>query len=79
MLLLQGVPRGGRTVSVAVWLFNPFTATISSRGSGEALVTVMLLLILLLLFKGAAHSSCGKPGWGPWLAITAGGAFMLLR
>lgn len=57
MLLLQAVPHGSRAVSLAVWLFNPFTATISSRGSGEALVTVMLLLILLQLFKGVAHPS----------------------
>ena len=41
--------------------FNPFTAAISSRGSGEALVTVMLLLILLQLFKGAPLPPCDAP------------------
>ncbi|KAL0046629.1 hypothetical protein WJX82_005767 [Trebouxia sp. C0006] len=38
--------------SVACWLFNPFTVTISTRGSGEALVTVQILLMLNCLLQG---------------------------
>lgn len=38
--------------SVACWLFNPFTVTISTRGSGEALVTVQMLLMLNCLLQG---------------------------
>ena len=53
ILQLQGVSTGHRAASVAVWLFSPFTAAISSRGSGEAIITVLLLTVLLLLFKGA--------------------------
>ncbi|RMZ53795.1 hypothetical protein APUTEX25_003934 [Auxenochlorella protothecoides] len=37
---------------LAVWLFSPFTAVISTRGSGEALVTCMLLGMLCLLDAG---------------------------
>ena len=55
ILHLQGVSAGRRRLSLAVWLFSPFTAAISSRGSGEAVVTVLLLLVILLLFKGARN------------------------
>jgi hypothetical protein len=41
-----------RLLSLSVWLFSPFTATISTRGNGEALVTLMLLEMLLLMHKG---------------------------
>lgn len=41
-----------RSVCVALWLFNPLTATISTRGSGEAVVTCLLLALLLLLQRG---------------------------
>ena len=53
LLALQGVGPGGRAAATAAWLFNPFTAPISARSSGEALVTIMLLALLLALFKGA--------------------------
>ena len=59
LLRLQGVGARARRAAVAFWLFNPFTATISSRGSGEALVTVMLLHMLLCLFMGALFHLCG--------------------
>jgi hypothetical protein len=45
--------------SVACWLFNPFTVTISTRGSGEALVTVQILLMLNCLLQGKRiHARC---------------------
>lgn len=39
------------TLALALWLFSPFTVTISTRGNGEALVTCMLLCMLDLLEK----------------------------
>lgn len=45
------VPQEKQWMGLAVWLFSPFTVTISTRGNGEAMVTVMLLTMLLLLYK----------------------------
>jgi phosphatidylinositol glycan class M len=36
-------------LALALWLFSPFTVSISTRGNGEALVTCMLLCMLDLL------------------------------
>lgn len=36
-------------LALALWLFSPFTVSISTRGNGEALVTCMLLAMLDLL------------------------------
>lgn len=52
LLEMEHVTAHLQGVSVAAWLFNPFTATISTRGSGESLVVVQLLLLLLLLRRG---------------------------
>lgn len=38
--------------SVVLWLYNPFTVTISTRGSCDSLVTVLLLAVLILLLQG---------------------------
>lgn len=38
--------------SIVAWLYNPFTVTISTRGSCDSLVTVMLLGVLLMLMQG---------------------------
>jgi phosphatidylinositol glycan class M len=35
-----------------LWLYNPFTVTISTRGSCDSLATVLLLAVLLLLMRG---------------------------
>lgn len=48
--------------SVAAWLFNPFTMTISTRGSGEALVVVQLLATLLLLRQGRVAAAAAVFG-----------------
>lgn len=45
-------------LSVACWLFNPFTITISTRGSGEALVAVQILLMLRCLTHGMHKQQC---------------------
>eukprot|EP00890_Picochlorum_soloecismus_P005392 jgi/Picsp_1/5854/NSC_03213-R1_gpi mannosyltransferase 1 len=41
-----------RCLCVSLWLFSPFTATISTRGNGEALVTCMMLGVVGLLERG---------------------------
>ena len=42
---------GKDNLAILIWLFSPFTATISTRGSGESLVVCMLIGMLLLLKK----------------------------
>lgn len=49
---LRGVSESRCVWSMLLWLYNPFTATISTRGSCDSLVTVMLLATLLLLLQG---------------------------
>lgn len=39
-------------LGIQCWLFNPFTITISTRGSGEALVAVQILCMLRCLLQG---------------------------
>lgn len=46
-----------QAAGVALWLFSPFTVTISTRGNGEALVACMLLAMLLALNSG--KQQCG--------------------
>lgn len=36
-------------IALAAWLFNPYTATISTRGNGDSLVVLMQLGVLLLV------------------------------
>jgi len=38
--------------ALALWLFNPYTATISSRGSSDSVSSLCLMLMLLLLERG---------------------------
>lgn len=52
LLTRKGVSRRTQTWCLCVWLFSPFTVTISTRGNGEALVTCMLLAMLALLETG---------------------------
>lgn len=51
----RGASAGMQRLGVALWLFSPFTVAISTRGNGEALVTLMLLGLLLALDAGAAR------------------------
>ncbi|WZZ90738.1 hypothetical protein YC2023_119317 [Brassica napus] len=52
ILKLRKVPEKVCTVSVMVWLLNPFTFTIGTRGNCEPLVCAMLLWIIISLMKG---------------------------
>ena len=44
-----GVDNGNDNLAILIWLFSPFTATISTRGSGESLVVCMLMGMVVLL------------------------------
>lgn len=46
-----GVDNGNDNLAILIWLFSPFTATISTRGSGESLVVCMLMGMVVLLKK----------------------------
>lgn len=54
-------PLDAGAVSLAVWLFNPYTATISTRGSSDALVTCMQLLTLHLLRLSGGYAASDRP------------------
>jgi phosphatidylinositol glycan class M len=49
---LQGTSKSRCMWSMLLWLYNPFTVTISTRGSCDSLVTVMLLATLLMVLQG---------------------------
>ncbi len=49
VLALRGVGAGRRVAACAVWLLNPLTATVSSRGSAEAVLAVLVLGCLCCL------------------------------
>ena len=51
ILQLKGVKRHSRLLSVAVWLLNPLTATVSARGNAESFLAVLVLLSLLCLLR----------------------------
>eukprot|EP00798_Chlamydomonas_sp_ICE-L_P030293 gene30293-35281_t len=48
----QGVAHRRVVAATALWLFNPFTLTISTRGSCDVLVVVMLLAVLWSILRG---------------------------
>ncbi|KAK1378052.1 GPI mannosyltransferase 1 [Heracleum sosnowskyi] len=52
ILKLQGVSDKICMYSVMVWLFNPFTFTIGTRGNCEPIICAMVLWIILCLMKG---------------------------
>ncbi|XP_074348031.1 GPI mannosyltransferase 1-like [Apium graveolens] len=51
ILKLQGVSDKMCIYSVMVWLFNPFTFTIGTRGNYEHIICAMVLWIILCLMK----------------------------
>jgi hypothetical protein len=63
LLRRRGVRGRLRSAAVALWLFSPVTATISTRGNGEALVTCMLLGLLLCLEWGESGAVWSGVEW----------------
>ncbi|XP_022847418.1 GPI mannosyltransferase 1-like isoform X1 [Olea europaea var. sylvestris] len=51
ILKLRGVPEKLCTSSLMVWLFNPFTFTIGTRGNCEPIVCAVILWIILCLMN----------------------------
>lgn len=49
ILRLRGVQRSKIVFSVSLWLLNPLTATVSSRGNAESILAVLVLLTLYLV------------------------------
>lgn len=62
MLLESGYGSHVATRSGMLWLFNPFTFTISTRGSSDALVALILLSVLLCVQKD--HVAVAGALWG---------------
>nr|POE65854.1 gpi mannosyltransferase 1 [Quercus suber] len=64
ILKLRGVPEKFCVSSVMVWLFNPFTFTIGTRGNCEPVVCAMVLWVLLCLMNGVVccklHFACSS-------------------
>ncbi|KAF6135620.1 hypothetical protein GIB67_028191 [Kingdonia uniflora] len=52
ILKLRGVPESLCFSSVVVWLFNPFTFTIGTRGNCEPIVCAVILWIVICLMNG---------------------------
>lgn len=52
ILTLRKVPEDQCMYSVVVWLFNPFTFTIGTRGNCEPIVCAIILWIIICLLKG---------------------------
>ncbi|XP_024959546.1 GPI mannosyltransferase 1 [Cynara cardunculus var. scolymus] len=52
ILKLRGVPENLCFYSVIVWLFNPFTFTIGTRGNCEPIVCAIILWIIICLMRG---------------------------
>jgi len=64
--------------AAAAWLFNPFTATVSTRGSCDSLAVVMLLgLLQLLLALGPPPPPPARAGRAAATAAAAGPAAFL--
>ena len=53
VLRLMGVGPRDALACTAVWLFNPFTVTISTRGSCESFVSTLMLTVVYSLMRGA--------------------------
>lgn len=57
ILKLRGVPDNICTYSVMVWLFNPFTFTIGTRGNCEPIVCAVILWIITCIIRGQVYQA----------------------
>ncbi|KAD4179425.1 hypothetical protein E3N88_28016 [Mikania micrantha] len=55
ILKLRGVPENLSIYSVIVWLFNPFTFTIGTRGNCEPIICAIILWIILCIMRAQTH------------------------
>ncbi|KAF8390953.1 hypothetical protein HHK36_023253 [Tetracentron sinense] len=72
ILKLRRVPENLCLCSVAVWLFNPFTFTIGTRGNCEPLVCAMILWVIICFMNGQKlDAGMVRQLYGSWgLAVT---------
>ena len=49
ILTMRGVGKIKKTFSILLWLLNPLTATVSSRGNAESVISILVLLTLYFL------------------------------
>ena len=58
ILRIRGISDHSSLLCCAIWLLNPITATVSSRGNAEPLITGLILLtIYLLMIKGTVPAA----------------------
>ena len=57
MLRLQKMPERSAVLSCLLWLANPLTAVVSSRGNAESIMAFLILSCLFLLMRGKVSSS----------------------
>ena len=57
LLSARGVQKSKKTFSVALWLLNPLTAAVSSRGNAESIVALLVLLTLYFLIQQRIYAS----------------------
>lgn len=55
ILSLRGVAKSKVTFSVSLWLLNPLTATVSSRGNAESILAVLVLLTLYFVMRKSLY------------------------
>lgn len=61
---------------ICLWLFSPFTVSISTRGNGESLVTLMLLCMIRIIFIATSSYNNSKDSviWPRRLLVMGAGA-----
>ena len=52
ILSLRGTSQSLKLVACSFWLLNPLTATVSSRGNGESVLSFLVLLSLYFILRG---------------------------
>lgn len=69
VLRLQGYGEREALASTAAWLFNPFTMTVSTRGSCESFVSTLMLTVVFLLLRGHVVPAAAVYGLATHLRI----------
>lgn len=57
ILSLQNLPEQSKLFYCALWLLNPLTAAVSSRGNAEAIMALLVLLTIYWLMRGSVTAA----------------------